>query len=162
MLRACLNRASALVWDRRGATAVIFALSIPAVVGVMAFSVEYSVAINNRTKMQAAADAAALAGASELNLAQNGASNPAIAARNYAQAMLAESTRGLSFDVAATVIDNNTSVQVLISTSYRPFMGRLVGQDAMGLRVEAVARISAAYPICALGLDEAAPGTIHL
>ena len=162
MIRHYLDRGLALLRDRRGGTAIIFALAMPAVVGAAAVSLEYVSASNNRAKMQATADAAALAAARELSLAQNSSSNAGTVAQNYARSELALSLKNLTFTVETNVIDNNTSVQVKISTSYQPIVARIVGQDAMAVKVEAVARISAGYPICLLGLDESMPGTVHL
>ena len=83
MIRHYLDRGLALLRDRRGGTAIIFALAMPAVVGAAAVSLEYVSASNNRAKMQATADAAALAAARELSLAQNSSSNAGTVAQNY-------------------------------------------------------------------------------
>lgn len=53
--------------DRRGATAVAFALAIPVVIGAAAFAVDMSYYNVVRNQLQSAADAAALAGAARVD-----------------------------------------------------------------------------------------------
>jgi Flp pilus assembly protein TadG len=64
-LSAFRNRLHTFVGDRRGVTAVIFALTfVPAVLLLMA-AIDYANALRIRTKLQAAADAGVLAGATD-------------------------------------------------------------------------------------------------
>jgi Flp pilus assembly protein TadG len=161
MIRYCVDRLHHAIGDRRGNAAIMFALALPVVIGAAGLAVDYAIMANQRTKMQSVADAAALSAARELRLAPNGTNNVAATAQSYAQSALAQTIPGLNPVIGASVIDNNTAVEVTITASYRPVLFRVISQDVANLSVTAVAR-SAGYPICALALDDSAPGTIHL
>src|SRR5262245_2190007 len=73
----------------RGSTVTLFALTLPVIMGAAAVAVDYSTMAQQRTKLQAAADAAALDAARELHLAQSAGTNVAEIASNYARAHIA-------------------------------------------------------------------------
>jgi Flp pilus assembly protein TadG len=151
----------ALMRDRRGNAVVVFALALPVVLGAAGLALDYTIMARDRARMQAAADAAALSAARELQLAPNGIGSVAATAQAYAQATLAATVPGLSTQVSASVIDSNSAVQVGVTASYQPLLFRILSPDPVQLSVLAVAR-SAGYPICVLGLEPNAPGAIQL
>jgi Flp pilus assembly protein TadG len=161
MISRCIDRLHQSIGDRRGNVAILFALAMPVLIGAAGMALDYTIMANQRTKMQSVADAAALSAARELLLAPNGTNNVAATAQSYAQSALAQAIPGLNAVIGASVIDNNTAVQVTITATYQPVLFRVISQEPGNLSVLAVAR-SSGYPICALGLDDSAPGTIHL
>jgi Flp pilus assembly protein TadG len=55
--------------DRRGGVALILGLAAPILFGGIAAAIDYSALVNQRARLQAAADSAALAAVRELNIA---------------------------------------------------------------------------------------------
>jgi Flp pilus assembly protein TadG len=140
----------------------LFAVAAPVILGMVGLGIDYSLMTRERSKMQVAADAAALAAAGELHLAQSSMNNVPALAQTYAQANLASSAPELGAQVKATVIDNGKAVRVVITASHQSMLARVISQGSVTLGVQAIARISGGYPICGIGLDPMAPGTIHL
>jgi len=55
--------------DRRGGVALFLGLAAPVLFGGIAAAIDYSALVNQRARLQAAADSAALAAVRELNVA---------------------------------------------------------------------------------------------
>jgi Flp pilus assembly protein TadG len=77
------GRASNFIPDQRGATAVIFAGTLPVVLLAMAVAIDYTNASRFKTRVQAAADAASLAATEALARNPNGANG--LSVEQYAQ-----------------------------------------------------------------------------
>lgn len=126
--RAFANRLRAIVADRRGIAAVFFALSVPVLVGAVAFAVDFTNYRVVHSRLQAAADAAAIAGVKALD-------TPAATvaqARAFAQANVPASYGDITLD---------SDVQIGV---FAPDNGFVVAAGAGGaarpnaVRVEAV------------------------
>jgi hypothetical protein len=114
-----------------------------------------------KTRLQTAADAAAVGGAQEIRA--NGTANVVAAAR--ADAALNGFTHG-SNGVTVTVnnppgggysTDNSTGVEVIVAQQTPTFFMRLIGASAVGLQARAVARLGSG-PNCVYVLDPAGSG----
>src|SRR4051812_20959254 len=81
-LRAIIASLRRCVADRRGSTALTFALAGPVLLGAVALSVDYSNLSLRKSRLQELADSAALSGARELRLA-NPSNGPVIAAAQH-------------------------------------------------------------------------------
>lgn len=142
--------------DTSANAAILFALTLPVVLGMAALAVEYGHASAAKAKMQTVADSAALAAAQELELAQ---SDPdrivAVAESVVNDALPGAHTR-------AIVDKQAESVQVIVDKTYPAVMGSVVLNRQIALRVSATARMSGAMPLCLLGLDPSGQGTISL
>lgn len=161
-MRRIFDRLRAAIDDRRGNAAIIFSLALLPLAGGAGMAVDYAAIASNRAKLQAAADAGALHAAKELRLAQMAGSNITTIAKTYAQTALADRARMLSnLVIDATLIDNNTGVQVKISAAYQPVVFRFISKGAVNIGAQAVGR-TVGFPICALALDEAALGAATL
>jgi Flp pilus assembly protein TadG len=87
-----------LMKDRRGAVAILLALTLPMLIGMLALGVETALWFNTRRSLQTAADSAAIAGAYELSLGQSG----------YQTAASADATRnGFTAGGGATIVTNS-------------------------------------------------------
>jgi Flp pilus assembly protein TadG len=121
----------------RGQIAVILAVVLPVVVGVVALGADFAVMYFNWVQLQKAADSAALAGAGYLPNDTTGARNAAI---TYAK------LNGQSTDPAPTVtIDGSafpTWVQVQLSRQVPYSFGRVLGLTSATLNVTAKAGIT--------------------
>src|SRR4051812_9640370 len=95
--------------DRRGSTALTFALATPVLLGAVALAVDYSNLSLRKTRLQEVADTAALAGARELRLA-NATTGPAIAvAQNLVNASASSVTDG-TVTFAGVVSSDNAAL----------------------------------------------------
>lgn len=148
---------------RNANIAIPFALTITILMGFAGAAIDFSLLLTYRSTMQGIADASALAGARELNLAQSRALNAVEVAKNFANGMLAQNLPLHLTSVNAALIDGDTAVKVNLTKSFSlhilSFMDRL-GFAEVG--VEAIARVSGFLPICIVALDEKAPGTLYL
>ncbi len=109
--------------NRRSNTAVMFALSLAPILGGVGFAVDYSAGMRQRTLLQSAVDAAALAGE---------------------QAQSASAIAGLSGDATATAVQ--TAVENYIAASYRsPGSSPVVSVDSSVANVVTV-NVSANVP----------------
>ncbi|MBL8588603.1 MAG: pilus assembly protein [Methylobacteriaceae bacterium] len=109
-LRAAAARLAALRRCRRGGVALNFALVAPALLIAAGMAVDYAQMTDLRRKMQEAADAAALAAARELRLANTDPQRARELAQKYVDAHLA--ARGLTgYTVNASVVASAPSTQ---------------------------------------------------
>src|SRR5262245_30874792 len=145
-----------LVRNESATVVTTFALAIPVVFGVVGVAVDYSLASNTRTRMQAVADAAAINSVREFQIARATADAVATSAENYARSQLSE------IAVTAAADDKALTVNVVIEKDVGLTVGRILGNGQMHLRVSSTARISAKLPLCVLALDGSAPATLSL
>ncbi|QGM47882.1 pilus assembly protein [Methylocystis heyeri] len=122
-------------------------------------ALDYAMLARQKSQLQAMVDSSALRAARELHLAQVGSSDVVTSiAKNYLQAALSRS--GPQLASAATdvaLLNNNSSLQVAATAVYRTQFLHI----PVNIGARAVATASG-FPICALGLNQQAPGTIHL
>lgn len=156
-----LARAAA---DRRGNVAVFFSLALLPLIAIAGAGLDFMAVSTLKSQLQAAADAGALRAARELRLARTGAYDLTPVAKTGARSYLKDlDPSGANFAIQATLIDNNTAVQVKVSAVYDPKVIRLVYKEPIALSAKATARTNG-FPICALGLDQTILGvaTIYL
>jgi Flp pilus assembly protein TadG len=117
--------------DQRGASMIMFGLSIPVLVGIAGIAIDYSRAVGVKSRVQAAADEAALASVAYL---RNGGSTAA--ATTLAQNVFLSNFAGMggnafavqpNFSVAGTQFTANVSVQGVINTT----LGQVLGVSAL-------------------------------
>jgi Flp pilus assembly protein TadG len=136
-----------------GSTVTVFALALPVLVAAAGAAVDYSMAAATHSRMQAVADSAALAAARELQLARTDSSRITVVANNVVNGSLTEVTTVVAVDFQAL------TVRVVIEKQHTPFI-RLAPDTK--LHVTATAKMSGSMPLCLLGLNPSAPGTINL
>jgi Flp pilus assembly protein TadG len=167
------NGLSRFFGDRSGAVAVIFAVAAPAIVGFTALGVEVGLWYQIHAKLQAIADAAAIAGAREL-AAGTGKTSQAVSSAGELNGCTEASECTLdsptTFRTASSPSSDN-GVQVVAHTPITFLMaGYFLPTDADG-RVDVSATGKAAYTTqtvaggttaCVLGLDNNAAYTVWL
>ena len=117
-------RAPARFWsDARGGVAVIAAMVIPALALLTCGAIDLAAVNADRSSMQDAADATALAMAKQLGIA----SSNGITARSqqYAAAQLGQISSADQVTVTTTIAQDNGSVTVAIAGSRPSFFGNL-------------------------------------
>ncbi|WP_296818702.1 pilus assembly protein TadG-related protein [Brevundimonas sp.] len=142
----------------RGNVAVIFALSLPLVVGGAGFGVETTYWYHMQAQLQAAADAAAHAGAMERR-----AGSGAEAVEQVA--VMAASENGFDTLAGAAVVNappltgpsaGGDAVEVILSQAAERFFTAMFSDGDVGLTARAVAVYRTAADACILALDPTA------
>jgi Flp pilus assembly protein TadG len=110
-----MKRLREFLKDRRGATALTFALLLVPIMGMTGLAVDYSIASNERSKLQDAADAAALAGASIFTGAN--ASAAEARARAYLKANLGAEADTIAVTFKFDAKNNNVTANLSGQTS---------------------------------------------
>jgi Flp pilus assembly protein TadG len=142
-----------------GGLAMTFALSLPVVFGALGLASDYAMMTKVRGDLQAAADAAAIAGAYEVPLAQNNAQQVVSAVKSFASYTLVKNSAatesdlaGRNLKVSAEVIDDFSAVKVDISEQWTPFFAHFIADNVTPVNVTATARFVGRNNICVLGL----------
>jgi len=128
--------------DERGASLILFGLTIPVLVGVAGVAIDYSRAASMQSRIQQAADEAALASAT---LVRNGASQATAAAvaqnvfaANFGGFGGTASTPQVQFNVQGTQFTSSVSVQGSVKTT----LGQVLGLSSVSAGANATAQAS--------------------
>ena len=157
------RRWSAVFADCRGSLVVNLALALPFMLLLAGGTLDLVYAMGQRQKLQSAVDAATLAAAKELGLADARRENVAAVVEAMVQASLsANLSRQALPTLVTTVRTDPLEVDVVARQVLTPLFGDRVGLIPREIEVHAVARIVGKPNICVLGLDSSAPGTISL
>lgn len=156
-----------LIADNRGTIALIFGLASPVLLVAAASAIEVAIQVKANTELQSVADAAALAAAREIALANANASQVQKAAETHARISLTNSkTIGSSagkLAVNATVVDSFTGVRVDLTKTWKPFFSGLLGVADQKAAATATAHVVGSTKICVLGLmDRGVLAGVHL
>ncbi len=146
-----------------GQVAIVFTLVVPILMGGLGLAVDYTAWTAQDRKLQGVADAAALAAARELYLANASDSQIEAVARSVAMAQVANaggSTTGLS--VKARLIDGRSAVEVGVSQQRVTYFADFLATSLPNISADAVARAVGGGRLCVLALDEAASTAVSL
>jgi hypothetical protein len=140
--------------------AITFALLTPVLFVSVGSAVDYSLGSTQKTALQNAADAGAIAGAKELTLGGANAAYAADIAKIVTRNNLTGSESAL---ISATLTPDKSGIEVNINQGTHGFFSNLLPGGPSEVHVRAVATsASAAQKVCVLGLDEDDNGTIKL
>ena len=148
------------VADRSANTAIMFALSLPVLVGMAGLGVETGYWYFKQRELQTAADVAAIAGAVEKR-----------SGKTYAQIAAAATTEATEHGyVPGTIVVNNPptsgshintdSVEVLLTMPTTRFFSQLMQDGQVLLHARGVAQASVGGEACILALDPTANGAV--
>ena len=159
---------SGLRRDQRGGVMITMAFALPVLVLAAGMAIDYAAVTGERSKVQHAADAAALAGAKELSLSEAGSQSvtgvvEAVIAANVPATKANGGTRDLT--VASKLINDPGTpmqVEVYVSETFSSPFGSRFGLSGARLDVKSVAVVIGKPNICLLALDPSAMGTIYL
>jgi Flp pilus assembly protein TadG len=152
--------ASRLGRCQSGAVGMMFAFALPLVIGLGGAAVDYSNMSLQRTRIQAVADAAALAAAREFRLGNADLRTVTNAAQRYADASLAG--QGLQATVEATADIRARTVTVAITYRAATMVMGFLTPSGTALGASATARMVGGAPVCVVGLSETQNGTLTL
>ncbi len=144
--------------DRSGSVALIFAMMTPTLIILGLGAIEISQVQNDRQATQDVADAAALWGASQLNIAPTGADQRT---QQYAQGQLGAVAAHAQVSVAASIVQPST-MTVTISTYRMSFFGNLLPAGGFHTSVKATAMTEGQSPLCVLVMGVSPNDNLHL
>lgn len=156
------SAAGSFAADQRGSIALKFALVLPVLLGITGVTVDYTVILDQRSRLQSAADAASIAAARELGLADAKTENVQSIVEAVVKAYLADNHRSADVRISAAVGNSPLQVNVTATQSPDTPFGSGFGIGEAELTVESSARIAGRPNICVLGLDPSEMGTIYL
>ena len=140
--------------DARGVSAIVFSMLLPVLVLVAGGVIDYASLSVQKEKLQAASDAAAIAAARELHLANVDPARLQPIAESVVNANLGDSAAGVVVNTSATA--EPLSVTVDLRQDYSGFFTRQFMNTQLG--AHSVARVSGGTALCVLALDDNARG----
>jgi Flp pilus assembly protein TadG len=129
-----------LLRDDRGQTMVITALALTSMLGMAAFSVDVGVMFQAKRTLQTAADAGAIAGASEFNYSDVTAAAKAATAQNG----ITDGSNGVTITVnnppsSGPNTGRSSAVEVIASRSVPTIFMKIFGLNTMTVKARSVA-----------------------
>lgn len=156
-----LRKIAVAFWNaRQGATAILFAIALPALAGVAGIAADYSSVNSTRSRLQAVVDSTALTIAREMTVSVGAAARVQQLAEQYVAANIPANTP-YPILVTATMAENNLAVRIVgqqqIATPFG-LMERVAGISTVS--ASALARVTGATvaKVCMLSLGETASG----
>ena len=145
--------------SRGGNFAVVAAIAAPVLMAGVAVALDFLSAWSTRENLQAAADGAALAAATELPLRSTSPSTVASIVNGYVR----QNAVGVNItSVGSDILANRGGVHVELSAAVASMFGGLFNPTGYAPHVEAVARLAGGAPLCALALEQHQPHGIFL
>ncbi|GGH28862.1 hypothetical protein GCM10007036_38360 [Alsobacter metallidurans] len=177
--------------DPNAGVGIAFAVALPALASAGMFAVDMSKIYQQRSILQAAADSAAIASATELRIASADSRRVAGVAIAYVASKLSMdappiqpttaystptkagdsgpqttsatlSGNGDSVLVTTTYDSSNATVEVRVKEAVSTYMAGILSQTMTQIEVASTARMMGASPLCMVALDEASKDTLRL
>jgi Flp pilus assembly protein TadG len=145
-----------LARSKAGGVLATFGLVTPVLLMGIAAAVDYGMFERGRGRLQAQVDAAAIAAAREMQMAQTDSARITAVAENFVH-----SSEPQAF-VATRVDTTAMSVTVSAQKTYDPQVGALFWKSAPTIAVSATARLSGSMPLCLLALEPRTPTAVSL
>lgn len=152
--RSWKERLGLFVRNQSGATAMMFAVSLPAGLGAIGVASDFAIYNMKLAKLQAAADQAAIAGAKEFALSTSTTSSINNAAKTFAEASY---DPGAALNVAISVDGKKASVKVNLTENWSPFFAHFVGAHITPVVADSTAALSGQANVCILALNKTLP-----
>jgi hypothetical protein len=150
-------------WRRSQDGNVVLALGLaaPVMLGLVGAAVDYSTWVNRSTKLQKAADAAAMAAAADLGVTSGTTARATGVAQAVVDAHL-EDAEMAGLVVEASVDVASASATVLLRQERQAGLSRIVSGGSGMLEVRATAGRTGRQKLCVLALDPARSGSVML
>ncbi len=149
--------------DNRASVATVFGLALPVMFLATATAVQYGSMVQQRSSLQAAADAGALGAARQLGLASGtNVQSASSAAVSIALATLANQHPSSSDQITASLVDSDHGVDVTIVRTVPSYFSGFLGSSSYTLRAHSLAHLVGGIPICAIALDPGIQGAVTL
>ena len=145
---------------QQGSIAVIAALVITVLALGAGIAVDYGSMVSRHSTLQTATDAAAIAVARELALANTGQTELEAVANNMVSAK--EQAAGSTWTVSVSIAENASSVQITIREDWAPIFAHLLSDAVTPITTTATAKLVGSGKICVLTLDDTSSAAISL
>jgi Flp pilus assembly protein TadG len=146
--------------DVQGGTAILFAVAAPAIALLACGAIDLASVSNDRSAMQDAADATALAMAKQLSVST--AAGISSRATDYANAQLGPISTNDGVTTTATIGANNNSVTVVVAGKRPSFFGNLLPPGGWTINTQATASTLGQLPLCVLSSGTADPQEVSM
>lgn len=146
--------------DPRGGIATIAAVVVPVAAVLTCGAIDLAGVNADRSALQDAADATALAMAKQLGVATN--AGITARAQDYAQGQLGQLSSQDQVSIATTIAQDNSSVTVAISGKRPSFFGNLLPPGGWRLGAQATASSLGEIPLCVLASGAGGGGAVDL
>jgi hypothetical protein len=148
--------------DRSGGALILFGLMLPVLMGLCGAAVDYTVWNFQRTKLQGAADLAALSAAKELAVSQYSAARSQAVAQGSVHSLLDRERDRVGLRVEATSPDQQSVIQVRVSQPRQTRFSHLIFDVPERLEVKSEALLHGKRKLCVIALDQNSADTIYL
>ena len=153
----------------QGNVVTALALMAPILLGSAAFVTDYVVMYHQKSALQEAADAAALASVKELGLVGADENLIGEVANSYVNAALSETSKlsnnKTELDIIATPSKEDSQVKIDLSYKWTPFLAHLFDYSVTPIKVSATGALAGESLTCIIGLmqpQRLATASIHL
>ena len=147
--------------DSRGNIAITAGILMVPLLGASGLAVDYTMLTQKRSKLQAAADAAALSSVKELGLVNTADATVETIATNYVHANLSSgSVRQLSINVS--IARNRKEVEVRLEEVWQPFMLQFLNDSVMPIKVSSAASLAGSESLCVIALDRQSANSLAM
>ena len=149
------------LWLRKGGgVATMFAVAIVPILMSAGVAVDYGFLYREKVFLRSRVDAAAIAGAREMSLA-NASESQIIAAAKASAYQSGEDHNGTPFTIDVSVDVASNQVKITLTEYWKPFLAQFFDSAITPIVVTAATR-STGQKICVLGLDSKSNATIHM
>lgn len=145
-----------------GSVILIFALAVPVLLGFAGAAVDYGTWIKQRSLLQSAADAAAMAAARELSVSTYEQARMQAIAERWAKTYYVTDAAALGLTIAVAPQDNGTSVQVQLRHDRKQVLSGILGLLPGHIGASSVATLRGQRKLCVIALDPTSRQTIYL
>ena len=151
-----------LIRSTSGSTVIIFALAVPVLLGTAGAAVDYGIWVKQRTQLQSAADAAAMAAARELAVSAYDQKRMQAVAESWAKKALVAEGAELGLTIKVGPLDRGTSVQVELRHDQKQYLSGILAVVPGHIEASSVATLQGRRRLCVIALDPSNRQTIYL
>jgi hypothetical protein len=148
--------------SRSGTTLLVVALAMPVLAGAVGAAVDYGTWVKQRSHLQAAADAAAMAAARELAVSAFEQRRMQTVAESWAKKAFVDQGAGVGLTVSVAPQDNGTSVQVQLRHERKQYLSGILAVTPGQIAATSLATLRGQRKLCVIALDPASSQTIYL
>lgn len=163
------SKLRALFRDCSGNIATVSAMVLPLLLGAGAYATDYAIMYHQKSALQEAADAAALASVKELGLVGADEDLISAVANSYVHSIFDNSSTinngKTELEIIATPSKENSQVKIDLSYTWTPFLAHLFDYRVTPIKVSATGALAGQSLTCIVGLMEPqrlAKASIHL
>jgi Flp pilus assembly protein TadG len=144
--------------NKKGNMALMFALVSPVLMASVGVAVDFAFYSMKLSRLQGAADRAAIAAVSELAVVNADSKSVTQVAENFARTGLSNA----SLAVGVKVGEKRDQVTVKLTEEWTPFFANFLGAKVTPVVVDATAKLAGSTNICVLALNPSGAKAIHM